>query len=72
MQVQRSFDEVRGGKLLVELPESFDNHRVEVIVMTVDDDLPAIRRPHPAIAGKMVISGDLLDTVPNLDWDLPA
>jgi len=71
MQVQRCFEEVKNRQLLIELPESFVNHKVEVIVLTVDEEAPIARRPHPAIAGKMQILGDVLESVPDSDWDLP-
>ncbi|MBK1720566.1 hypothetical protein [Thiocystis violacea] len=46
MQVQRQFVEVTDRRLVIELPESFVNHRVELIALTADDDL-ASQRPHP-------------------------
>lgn len=70
MQVQRSFEEVKNRKLLIELPESFVNHKVEVIILTVDEDARTMRRPHPAIAGKMQILGDVLESIPESDWEL--
>ena len=71
MQVQRCFEDVKNRQLLIELPESFVNHKVEVIVLTVDEEIPRTRRPHPAIAGKMRIVGDVLESVPESDCDLP-
>ena len=72
MQVQRSFEEVKSRQILIDLPESFLNHRVEVIVLTVDEVLPSplSRRPHPAIAGKMKISEGIFDSAPESDWGL--
>lgn len=37
MQVQRQFIDITSTKVLLELPESFVNHRVELIVLTVDE-----------------------------------
>jgi hypothetical protein len=71
VQVQRSFEDVKDRRIMIELPESFLNHKVEVIVLTVDEETPAIRRPHPAIAGKMKIIGDVLESIPEADWNLP-
>ena len=34
MQVQRQFIEVKSRQLVIELPESFVNHQVEVITLT--------------------------------------
>ena len=70
MQVVRQFMEVKQRQVVIELPESFINHRVEVIALTVDDvgatgrsPLPKRRRPHPAIAGKGRTLGDLVSPV---------
>jgi hypothetical protein len=71
MQVERRFEQVKDRRVLIELPDSFNNYRVEIIILTTDDAPPAHRRPHPDIAGKLKIHGDLLNTVPEADWDLP-
>ncbi|OGR06172.1 MAG: hypothetical protein A2511_14230 [Deltaproteobacteria bacterium RIFOXYD12_FULL_50_9] len=71
MQVQRLFEKVNNRNLLIELPESFINHQVEVIVLTVDDEKLKSRRPHPAIAGKIQICGDIFESTPESYWDLP-
>ncbi len=72
MQIQRHFAEIRSTRLTIDLPESFLNHEVEVIVSMRDEERPRLRCPHPDIAGKLIISGDLFDSVPSGDWDLPA
>jgi hypothetical protein len=78
MQVERQFIEVKQRKVVIELPESFINHRVEVIALTVDEDEvgatdqvpPKRRRPHPDVAGKGQILGDLVSpVVDDADWD---
>ena len=57
MQVERQFIDVKQRQVVMELPASFLNHRVEVIAITVDEvnsqqPKPTNRRqPHPAIAG---------------------
>ena len=71
MQVQRRIAEVKHQQLVIELPESFVHHMVEVIILTIDEESPVMRRPHPDIAGKMHILGDVLESVPNADWDMP-
>lgn len=71
MQIQRRIQEVKSRQLLIELPESFINHKVEVLVLTVDDETLARRRPHPDIAGKVNIKGDIFGSAPESDWDLP-
>ena len=63
MQVERQFIQVKQRQVIIELPESFMNHRVEVIALTLDEDQPKEpkrRRPHPDIAGKGHTLGDLV------------
>ncbi|MCU0807988.1 MAG: hypothetical protein MUC53_08640 [Candidatus Contendobacter sp.] len=74
MQVQRQFVVVKDRRLVIELPESFVNRRVEVITLTLDEDLsmPAQprRQPHPEIAGKGQTLGDLVaPIVDDNDWE---
>ena len=71
MQVERLFEQVKDRRVLIELPDSFNNHRVEIIILTVDDPVSVHRRPHPDIAGQIKIHGDILNSVPETDWDLP-
>ena len=71
MQVQRRIAEVKHRQLVIELPESFVNHTIEVIILTIDEESPVMRRSHPDIAGKMHILGDVLQSVPDADWDMP-
>ena len=73
MPVERQILEVKQRQVLIELPESFVNHQVEFIAVTVDE-LPLKparkRRPHPDIAGKGHTSGDLVVTIiDEADWD---
>ena len=66
MQVKRQFVEVKQWQVVIALPESFINHRIEVIALTVDEDeaeLPKRRRPHPDIAGKGRTLSDLVSPV---------
>ena len=74
MQVKRQFVDVTHRRVGIELPDSFVNHRVELIALTVDEDLPAApkprRRPHPAIAGKGKTLGDLVaPLLDESDWE---
>lgn len=71
MQVERWFEEVKDRRVLIELPDHFNNRRVEIIVLTVDEPSPVHRRPHPDIAGQIKIHGDILNSVPETDWNLP-
>ncbi|MFM8444536.1 MAG: hypothetical protein ACKN9W_14515 [Methylococcus sp.] len=72
MLVERQFLNITSRRVVVELPESFVNHRVELIALTVDEDGPAPkrRRPHPEIAGKGRTLGDLTEPlVDETDWE---
>jgi hypothetical protein len=71
MQVQRQILEVTSQRVTIELPASFVNHQVEIIALTVDEERTVRRRPHPDIAGKVRIMGDILSSVPDSDWELP-
>ena len=73
MQVQRQFVEVKQRQVVIELPESFINHRIEVIALTVDEDEVGPpnrqRRPHPDIAGKSRTLGDLISPlIDETEW----
>ena len=74
MQVQRLFEQVKDRRVLIELPSDFNDRRVEIIVLTMDEPFPASghRRPHPEIAGQIKIHGDILDSAPENDWGLSA
>ncbi|PIX97095.1 MAG: hypothetical protein CO126_08120 [Hydrogenophilales bacterium CG_4_9_14_3_um_filter_63_34] len=48
------------------------NKAVEAIFLVLEDSGDqAARRPHPDIVGKVRILGDILDTLPESNWDLP-
>ena len=72
MQVHRQIIAVHDTQVLIELPQSFVNHRVEFIVLTVDEspaEGPTRREPSPAIAGKGKTLGDLISPiVATEDW----
>lgn len=67
MQVRRKIIDVHNTKVLLDLPESFVNHRVEVIALTVDEEPapPAAlrRQPSPAVFGKGRTLGDLISPI---------
>lgn len=42
----------------------------EAIDLTLDDETRNDRRPHPAIAGKMKIHGEIFGSAPEGDWTL--
>ncbi|MCC7220397.1 MAG: hypothetical protein IT490_06675 [Candidatus Contendobacter sp.] len=70
MQVERLFEQVKDWRVLIELPDTFNDRRVEIIILTLDESVPTHRRPHPAIAGRVKIHGDIFSSVPETDWDL--
>ena len=75
MHVERQVVEVKQRQVMIELPASFLNHRVEVIALIIDEEEPkpnkqTKRRPHPAIAGKGRTLGDLVNPiVDDADWE---
>lgn len=72
MQVQRKIIDVHDTQVLLELPQSFVNRRVEVIALTVDEDpVPTMQRrqPSPAIFRKGKTLGDLISPIVDPgDW----
>jgi hypothetical protein len=75
MQVERLFRHVKDSHLSIDLPDSFNDRTVEIIILAPDQapsetDRPH-RRPHADIVGQIKIQGDILSTVPESDWDFP-
>jgi hypothetical protein len=74
MQVQRRIIDVTDTQVVIELPSSFVNRRVELIALTVDDEASPpsprpVRRPSPMIAGKGRTLGDIVGPqVDPSDW----
>jgi len=73
MQAQRFVTRIVDCNLSLQLPESFNHQRVEVIVLELDDGepTPTRREPHPDIAGRVQIIGGIVSSVPEEAWDLP-
>lgn len=69
--IPRGYGRCIGRRVLIELPDGFNNRRVEIIVLTVAEPPPVHRRPHPDIAGQIKIHGDILNSVPETELDLP-
>jgi hypothetical protein len=69
MQVQRKIIDVHDTQVVLELPQSFVNHRVELIALTVDEPSPPLpphsvrRRPHPDLVGKGRTLGDIVSPI---------
>ena len=72
MQAQRKIIDDYDTKVVLELPASFVNHRVEVIALTVDEEPSAPvqrRQPSPAIFGKGRTLGDIVSPIVDPeDW----
>ncbi|HRX60676.1 MAG TPA: hypothetical protein P5260_05575 [Candidatus Competibacter sp.] len=79
MPVQRQVIDVTSRQVVIDLPESFVNHRVELIALTLDDApvddapvdaVPKRRKPHPEIAGKGRTLDDLIGPLATEnDWE---
>jgi len=53
-------------------PKLPPNKQLEMIFLVLDDTQgDRLRAPHRDIAGKVRIIGDIMNTVPDTDWDLP-
>ena len=52
---------------LAGLPKFPPNRTVEAILLLLDEDMHGTRCPHPDIAGKMVITGDVFNCAPEAD-----
>lgn len=69
MQVQRKIIDVHDTRVVLELPQSFVNHRVEFIALTMDEPSPpqpqhpVRRRPHPDLVGKGRTLGDIVSPI---------
>ena len=37
---------------------------------TIPATVAVLRTPHPDIAGKVIIKGDIIGSIPSSDWDL--
>lgn len=58
----------------IDLPKLPPNAQLEAIFLVLNPDprKPGARRqPHPDIAGRTQILGDIVDSIPSSDWDLP-
>jgi len=61
----------------VKWPELPPNAHFEVIFLELSAETPSKnsqpkRQPHPDIAGKLKISDNVMDTVPQEQWNLPV
>lgn len=74
MQVQRLIEMVTSPRLVIDLPPSFVNHQVEILVLTLDDSQSVNsgkkRTPPPQFAGRVRELGDVMSSVPAADWGI--
>jgi hypothetical protein len=74
MEALRIIVESADKRIVIDLPAAMHGRRFEVIVLPMVEDQPAPsparRRPHPSLAGKTEIVGDIMaPAVPEEDWD---
>jgi hypothetical protein len=53
-----------------QLPKLPANSRIEAIFLVMDEQTQGLRQPHPDIAGKTRLLGDIYSSVPETDWNL--
>ena len=70
MIVERRIEQLVGHQLVLELPATFENQRIEIIVLTLDPEVRRKRQPPPSLAGKMSYDDDIFDSAPVSDWEL--
>lgn len=74
MQVERLILETDGLGNLKQIPKLPPNKQVEVIFRVLDEAKePVIKRriPHPDLAGQVqILSNNIIDSVPESDWEL--
>jgi hypothetical protein len=72
MQIQRTIQTLDAPRLVIDLPTSFVNRRIEILVITLDESEPQTtqkrRAPPPQLAGRVKEFGDVLSSVPPEDW----
>lgn len=82
MDAERLILETDSAGNLRQLPQLPPNKKFEAIFLVIGDitEVPTTspsasrakrRTPHPDIAGKLGVFGDIIDSVPAADWDLP-
>lgn len=72
MQAERIILTTDPAGNLAGLPKFPPNRKVEAILLLLDEETQGSRRPHPDIAGKMVIADDVFESAPESDWHRSA
>lgn len=74
MQIQRILQTVDTQNLVIQVPASFVNRQVEILVITLDDsNLTPPQRPRvppQQLAGRVKEIGDVISSVPAEDWGI--
>ncbi len=75
MDAERLILETDSAGNLKQLPKLPANKQLEAIFLVLGDLTTEVvtqqRVPHPDIAGKIQILGNIIDTVPETEWNLP-
>ena len=73
MYAERLILETDVSGKLKQIPVLPANKQLEAIFLVIDeaDQSNPRRHPHPDIVGKTKILGNIIDTVPVTEWDLP-
>ncbi|MGJ3247563.1 MAG: hypothetical protein ACFE0I_16000 [Elainellaceae cyanobacterium] len=74
MDAERLMLETDASGNLKHVPKLPPNKQFEAIFLVIDTvSAPTTKRraPHSDIAGKMTTLGDIIDTIPESDWNLP-
>lgn len=73
MHAERLILETDGCGKLKQVPLLPANKKLEAIflVITENEQTNLRRRPHPDIAEQTNIMGNIIETVPEAEWDLP-
>jgi hypothetical protein len=74
MQIQRILQTVDTQNLVIQVPASFVNCQVEILVITLDESAPnppqCRRVPPQQLAGRVTEKGDVISSVPAEDWGI--
>jgi len=74
MDAEKLILETDASGNLRHVPKLPPNKQLEAILLVVgnaaESDVKR-RKPHPDIAGKVKILGNIIDTIPEADWNLP-
>jgi hypothetical protein len=65
MYAERMIVEADRAANLKQMPKLRANCRLEAIFLVMDEQPKAMRQPHPDIAGKVRILGDIVSSVPS-------